>query len=174
MQKSYWWEGYERLTYEIQVRNVGSQSLENVWITDTYPVSTTFNGDWWNNGPWVTYTHDLANHQIVFWVERLNPGDTANIGFRLDLDGNVIGQQGLAFTNRLDAPIAEDVFPSDNHYEVTATTGPDVYIEKQLSEGVPEAGEMLTYTVAFGNSNPGPWTATRATAVISPRPCQKG
>jgi len=155
--QNYNWEWEGRLWYEIRVANRGNTWLDDFWITDTYPVSTTLT-DWWvNHGPWITATEDVGNRQIAFWVDGLNPGETASIGFHLDLDGDIIGQEGLLFPNQVDAPLEGDVYPADNHDQVTARTGPDVYIEKQLSGGVPEPGELVTYTVSFGNANLWPW-----------------
>jgi hypothetical protein len=57
----------------------------------------------------------------------------------------------------VDAPVADDVFPEDNYDQVTAYTGPDIYIEKWLSDGLLEPGQVVTFTVEFGNHNRWPW-----------------
>jgi uncharacterized repeat protein (TIGR01451 family) len=149
------WEG--QLQYELRIHNLGTQRLENVWITDTYPLSTTLNNWWQNHGPWITATHDADNRQLIFWVESLNPGDTASVGFDFNLNPDVLFVQGLAFTNMLEAPWPGDVNLSDNFDTVTAYTGPDVFTHKWLSEGEPRAGEIITFTVEFGNANRWPW-----------------
>jgi uncharacterized repeat protein (TIGR01451 family) len=150
-QNSGWW-GIDRLSYEIRVKNLGTERLQPVWITETYPVSTTFNGDLnVNHGPQVTITHDAPNRQIELWLEALDPGETASIDFRADLDGDVIGTQGLAFTNTLAAPVSGDVNPDDNYDQVVDYAGPDVYIEKWLSGGQVGPGETVTFTVKYGN-----------------------
>ncbi|MFC1997043.1 hypothetical protein ACFLXI_05480 [Chloroflexota bacterium] len=156
--KDYWWNWYEQLAYEIKIENIGSERLDDFLVTDTYPKSTTFNGDWWvNHGPWITMTQDGPNNQVVFWLDELGPGETANVGFAVDLDGDKIGEQGLSFINSLEAPIPDDVDLTDNYAEVTATTGPDIYIEKWVSDGEPRAGEIITFTVEFGNHSKSPW-----------------
>ena len=155
--QNYNWEWEGRLWYEIRIANRGNTPLDNVWLTDTYPEGTTL-ADWWvNHGPWITATQDIDNRQIAFWVDWLNPGETASIGFHLDVDGDLVGQQGLLFLNQVDAPLEGDVYPADNHDEVTAMTGPDVYIEKWLAQGEPKPGEQVTFRVRFGNANQSPW-----------------
>jgi len=155
--QNYYWEWEGRLWYEIRVANRGNTLLDNFWITDTFPALTTL-ADWWvNHGRQITATQNTDDRQIVFWLDELKPGETASIGFHLDLDGEIIGQEGLTFPNVVDAPVEGDVFPADNHDEVTARTGPDVYIEKWIKEGTPEPGEQLTLGVRFGNSNYWPW-----------------
>jgi uncharacterized repeat protein (TIGR01451 family) len=155
--KNYWWNGEGQLQYQLDIQNIGSQALDNVWVTDTYPLSTTWNGNWWSWGPWVTMTSNITDNQLVFWVDYLNPGDNAGAGFQVDLDGDIIGEKGLMFTNLAEAPVEGDVNPADNTAEVTAYTGADVYIEKWLSGGVPLPGEILTFTIEFGNLNQPPW-----------------
>jgi uncharacterized repeat protein (TIGR01451 family) len=158
VQKYFWWEDHDRLSYELLIQNIGTQNLDNVWFTDTYPISTTFNGDWWvNYGPYLQMTHDEANHQLIFWIESLDRGWNADISFRVDLDPEVVNVQGLAFTNTLDAPYPEDVFPDDNYKEVVAYTGPDVYVNKSLSGGELQPGEIVTFSVQVGNQNVWPW-----------------
>lgn len=153
----YWtWEG--QLEYELRIFNLGTEYLDNIWITDTYPVDTLFNSNWWQGtGPMITVTHDSQNRQILLWVDHLNPGEAANFAFQVDLDPEVIGEQGLAFTNTVEAPIANDTNPLDNTDTVVAYTGPDVFVNKWLSGGELHPGELVTFTVEFGNQNMWPW-----------------
>ena len=155
--KDYQWNWEGQLQYWIHFENIGTERLENVWITDTYPVSTTVSNWWPDYHRWITATEYAAQGQIVFWVEEIYPGDTGRINLEVDLDGDIIGDQGLAFTNLVEAPIPGDVYPDDNYDEVTAYTGPDVYVEKWLSGGEPRPGEIVTFTVEFGNANSWPW-----------------
>ena len=149
------WDG--QLEFELRIRNLGSQTLDNFWITDTYPISMVLS-DWWqNHGPWITYTHDAQNRQIGMWVDGLNPNETASVSYRLDLDPEIIGVEGLAFTNTLQAPIAGDTNLADNADTVIAYSGPDIFIENKVSAGELRAGEIVTFTVEFGNQNMWPW-----------------
>jgi uncharacterized repeat protein (TIGR01451 family) len=99
-------------------------------------------------------TSNITDNRLIFWVDYMNPGDNAGAGFQVDLDGDIIGEKGLSFTNLAEGPIEGDVNPADNTVEVTAYTGADVFIKKTLSGGVPLPGEMLTFTIEFGNLNP--------------------
>jgi uncharacterized repeat protein (TIGR01451 family) len=156
--KNNWWNWEGSINYEVRIENIGSEWLDNIWITDTYPISTTFNDDWWvNHGPWITATHDGPNRQLIFWVDELHPGEDANVGFNVDLYGEIIDVGGLAFTNTVEAPIPEDVYPENNYDEITAYTGPDIYIEKWVSDGELRPGEIVTFTVEFGNMAQWPW-----------------
>ncbi len=169
--KESWWDGNERLGYQLRLENIGNERLENIWVTDTYPLSTTFTGDWWvNHGPWITITHESSLRQLVFWAEVLEPGDTAQIGFRVDVDSP--GVQGLAYTNMVEAPITGDVNMADNSDQVTSMTGPDIYVKKWLSGGEVEAGALVTFTVEFGNKNLQPWETTSMSYLTDTLPAE--
>lgn len=152
--QNHWWNGTGQIRYEMRIKNRGTERLEPVWITDTYPISTTWDENWWyGHGPQITTSHDAPNHQIIFWLEYLDPGETASINFQVDLDGAIHGTQGLLFTNTLEALVSGDVYPADNYDQVVAYAGPDVYTEKWLRSGEPRPGEVVTFTVKFGNQN---------------------
>jgi uncharacterized repeat protein (TIGR01451 family) len=150
------WEG--QLEYELRIMNMGTQRLDDVVITDTYPLSTTFDGNWWqNHGPEITLTHSAENRQIVFQMNPLHPGETASVGYQFNLLPEVCYIEGLAYTNELAAALPGDVYPVDNQDTVTAYSGPDVFVRKWLSGGEPRPGEVVTFTVEFGNANRWPW-----------------
>jgi len=165
------WEGEDRIQYEIRVKNLGTQRLEGIWITDTYAESTAWNGDWGvNHGPWFTVTHHAASRQLVFWAEGLDPGDTASLNLRVDLDEAVVGEQGLVFANTLEAAIPGDVYPADNTDEAIAYSGIDLYAEKWISGGEPRPGERMTMTLRFGNGSSWPrGTSGGARALLTER-----
>jgi uncharacterized repeat protein (TIGR01451 family) len=154
--KEAWWDWDGEIDYQIRIENVGTTRMEDIWITDTYPISTTFEDNWWQEGgSWITATHDAGNRQIIFWLDELGDGDTTRIRFRVDVDESIRGVQGLIFTNTVAAPWPGDVYPADNTDVELAYTGPDVYVEKWLSGGEPGKGEIVTFTVEFGNRNRG-------------------
>lgn len=157
--KYYRWEDEQRIFYGIYVKNVGTTNMSSICVTDTYPISTTSDGNLWvGHGPRYTETHDAENRQFVVETDNLGPGGTAHFGFWVDLDEAIQGVQGLRFTNTVEAPWPEDVDTADNVDTEVAYTGPDVYVEKWLSGGVPKPGEIVTFTVAFGNRNQNPWS----------------
>jgi uncharacterized repeat protein (TIGR01451 family) len=156
--KNYQWNWEGQLNYNISFLNLGTTIFEDLGITDTMPISTEFNESWWH-GFWrgVDFTDDSANGRLIWRLEELQPGWSSNIYFDLDLDGDIIGQSGLVFTNTVESPVAGDVDTTDNEAEVVAYTGPDIYVEKWLSGGELRPGELITYTIRFGNKNLWPW-----------------
>lgn len=166
--KTYQWNGPGQLQYNVQVRNVGTTVLEYPVVTDTLPAGTTFNGNWWVgfHEP-VTLTHESPT-ELAWTIRRMEPGSGFGLGFQADLDGGLVGVPGLAFTNTVAAPVAGDVAPGDNEDTVVATTGPDLYVDKALAGGQPVPGEVLTYTVEFGNV--GSWGTAAGTHLTETLP----
>lgn len=155
LRKNYRWNGSNQLEYDLQIENIGTVPLSNVWMTDTYPLSTTWNGEWWVNSKmtWITVTHQADERQLIFWIQDLWPGSVNDVGYRIDLNGDVSGVGGLQYTNYAQAPWPEDVFPDDNYAQTTATGGVDVYIGMKVTGGELRAGELVTFTVFLGNGS---------------------
>ncbi|OGO29456.1 MAG: hypothetical protein A2136_04235 [Chloroflexi bacterium RBG_16_54_11] len=155
-----WWEGedhHQQIWYELRILNVGTQFLDDPVVVDTYPVSTTIAGCWWNHGPFTGCEVDEANHQVTYYLDGLNEGETASAMFVAELPPELVGVQGQAYFNQVDISDFGDVAPEDNHDEVTAYTGPDTFVRKWLKEGEVQSGRTVTYTVEFGNQNKWPW-----------------
>lgn len=168
--QNYSWWSESTLSYEIRVYNLGTETLKNFWITDTYPVSTTFAGDWKiNHGGMYTLTVDADKHQLIFWGRQIDPGGTANLGFRVNLDSSAVKKKGLTFTNHVLAPILGDVTPADNFDQVTAFTGPDLWVKKSLLGGDLTPGGVITYSLKFGNDQRGNawWWNLQGNAILT-------
>jgi uncharacterized repeat protein (TIGR01451 family) len=148
------WEG--RIQYEIRFNNVGTTDLENVVITDNLPAGTSFSGNWWHNY-WEDIQFSQTGNELSWILSRLEPGAGSAIFFDASLDSELIGEQGLAFTNTVEAPLTGDVYPGDNVHQVVAYTGPDLYAEKWHSGGELLPGERITLTVSCGNQSRWPW-----------------
>jgi hypothetical protein len=88
----------------------------------------------------------------------------SEIYFEVDLDGGLVGEQGLSFTNTVEAPVPGDTFPADNTYELVLYTGPDLYTEKWHSEGELLPGERVTLNVSYGNKSMWPWEMSDGTS----------
>ncbi|NOZ51232.1 MAG: DUF11 domain-containing protein, partial [Chloroflexi bacterium] len=164
--KRVWWNDEDRqLEYNIQLENIGTATLQQVTITDTYPISTTFTGDWWH---WfwqgIEFSQDDAERQLVWTFERLEPDWSTGVAFRLELDDAVVGVQGLAFTNTVAVPVSGDVYPDDNMATAVAYSGPDLFAEKWVSEGEIMPGKRITFTVRYGNANQWPWGMSDSTS----------
>jgi uncharacterized repeat protein (TIGR01451 family) len=154
--KRAWWNWEGQLQYEIRFWNLGTTHLEDVVITDTLPDGTTFSGNWWHDF-WEEVQFSQNGNQLSWTLSRLEPGWSSEIYFEADLDGGIIGEQGLAFTNTVEAPITGDVYPADNVHKIVTYTGPDLYAEKWLSGGELMPGQRITLTVRCGNLSHGPW-----------------
>jgi len=139
------------LQHELRIMNPGTQRLENVWITDTLPAQANMESWWRNHGP-DGMKGIPSEGNIAFYIPQLQPGETASIGYRIRFEPGSV-KQGMAFTDWMEAPIEGDVNPTDNYDSVTAYSGPDVFIRKYLSGGIPEPGAIITFTVEFGNQN---------------------
>ena len=166
IEKEVWWQnGDQQLEYRIDIENVGTTTLDQVTVTDIYPDSTMFNGDWWHEF-WegVDFEQDDANRQLMWTFERLEPNWSTNIGFRVDVDGDVVGVQGLTFTNTVEVPVADDVYHGDNTATAVIYSGPDFFAEKWVSDGEILPGERITFTVRFGNATQWPWEMSDETS----------
>ena len=150
------WEG--QLYYELRILNIGTLYLEDPIVTDTYPISTTVESCWWGHGPITSCEVDEENHQVIYYLDYLNSGETASAMLSVNLAPEDIGVPGLTFTNQADISDFGDITPQDNHDEVSFVTGPDVFVHKWLKAGDVLAGEIITYTVEFGNYARGPWS----------------
>jgi uncharacterized repeat protein (TIGR01451 family) len=146
-----WGQDDYLLNHELRIINLGTQRLENVWITDTLPAQASLESWWRNHGP-DGMNASPGDGNIVFYIPQLQPGETASISYRIRFEPGSV-KQGMAFTDWLEAPIEGDINPADNYDSVTAYSGPDVFIRKYLSGGIPEPGAIITFTVEFGNQN---------------------
>ena len=160
-----WSDEDRQLEYQINVENIGTVTLHQVTVTDTYPISTTFSGEWWH---WfwegLEFSQDDAKRQLVWTFERLEPDWSTGVAFRLELEDAIVGVQGLAFTNTVEAPIVGDVYPGDNMDTAIAYSGPDLFAEKWVSEGELLPGERITFTMRYGNANQEPWGMSDGTS----------
>jgi uncharacterized repeat protein (TIGR01451 family) len=156
--KEYQWNWEGQLQYNVNFLNVGTTTLYDVALTDTLPPGTSFNGNWWS-WFWEGIAFAPAGDQLVWTIGRLEPGWSSCLSFQVDLDQALVGQQGLAFANLLEAPIDGDVYAPDNTSQVTAYTGPDIYVTKRLKGGELRVGELVTFTIEFGNKNAWPWAS---------------
>jgi uncharacterized repeat protein (TIGR01451 family) len=162
VEKDYRWNWKDQLHYEIDFYNLGTTWFEDLSITDTLPISTEFSGDWWHDF-WRNVQFTNNNGQLVWTLEELEPGWSSRISFNADLDGNIIDVGGLCFTNTVKSPVSGDVYPDDNEDRVVAYSGPDIYIEKRYDGGELSTGDLVTFTIEFGNQNKWPWNSGNST-----------
>jgi len=163
------WDGGTeyRIQYEIRFENLGTETLYDVDIVDTPPAGTHFDGNW-RHDFWRGITFEQVGNQLIWTLEELQPGDRSRIRFEVRLDS--APAQGKQFVNLLEAPIDGDVYPDDNYADVTAGTGPDIYVKKWISGGQPTPGGTVTFTVEFGNQNQWPWDSTGDSRIVDTLP----
>ncbi len=151
--KDYRWNWEGQIQYDIYFQNVGTEPLSGVEIVDTLPAFTSFSGEW-DKDFWQDIDYDPLGPDPRWIIPVLEPGWSSRLWFNANLDSP---EQGMIYTNLAEAEVVGDVWPDDNISEVTAYTGPDIYIEKWLSGGEVRPGEIVTFTVEFGNRNKWPW-----------------
>ncbi|MBN1921679.1 MAG: DUF11 domain-containing protein [Anaerolineae bacterium] len=121
--KEHWWNGDGQIGYRVNFWNLGDESVTNVWITDTLPSGTTWDG-WWNmNWDWSRLvTQSLSSNMLAWQFDALNPGDSGNLEFNANLDEP--GVPGRWFTNTVDiTTLPTDADPADNTYQDVAFSG---------------------------------------------------
>ena len=143
------WNNPNRVRYDVQIANIGSQTIQNVHLTDTLPVSMSIS--WWGLDFWEQWSGNQSGNQITLTLTRLEPDWTT----WLHVDADVPSvPNGTFFTStaRIDTPPG-DVYPQDNTSTRVIGTGPDLTIAKWQSGGAVKAGQLLTYTLHFKNDS---------------------
>lgn len=77
---------------------------------------------------------------------------------------------GLVFTNTAEIMLVEgDTNPDDNSSSAVLGTGPDLYVDKTLVSGTVLPGEIVTFSLRFGNAQPGHtgWWSTQGNVWIT-------
>ncbi|MGD9100458.1 MAG: hypothetical protein PVF45_08255, partial [Anaerolineae bacterium] len=129
VQKSSNWRGDGEIGYNIFFANYGDQAVSNVYLTDTFPLSTTsYPWEHWPNvnyGWQVTVTSNYTEGQWLFLIEQVNPGDSGWIDFNVTLDEPGVLLRWYTNTVEIETPV-NDVNPIDNSYTDVAFSGGQV------------------------------------------------
>lgn len=154
------WHGYgegHNAWYQLQVENVGDQTVENVVIRDDYPAEMELDGgvnvSFWQSWTWENYP---ASDYFTVTLEKLEPTWNVGINFNVVIPGDEPVPGGQVFTNT--ATITEDPAdsnPVDNIAIYLLGSGPDMFVEKTLQQGEFLPGEEVTFLLRFGNAQPG-------------------
>ncbi len=151
--KEAYWNGTGQIDYTIHMENVGDVTLNNVVVTDTYPLHTSF-ANWWMQW-WpgnASVSDDVSGQRAVFTISQIDAGGTTGIRLQLNVDGPYVDQPGLLFTNTLTATSLQgDVNPSDNAYRGVVFSGADLYAVNHVASGKPGPGKVITYLLEYGN-----------------------
>ncbi len=152
--KGHEWQGDGRLSYWVEVRNIGDEGVSNALVTDTYPLSTTFSGEWWLEWWWpfeLQLTHNYTDSQLLWKLEQLDAGWGWRVRFNMDLDDPGMPLRWYTNTVQVTEP-AHDPSPEDN-----------VYVDVAFSGGEVRRVEMWVGTEntdMWGEGIPGPVTIT--------------
>jgi uncharacterized repeat protein (TIGR01451 family) len=130
------------LTYTIVVSNTGNANATGVVVTDTVPISTTFDsasGGGMSDGSVVTWT-----------VSALGAGNKSTLVFTVEVDSPLTN--GLVITNATyGVTCAQGVSASGDPVETTVESAPVLAIDKSAADTV-QAGGLLTYTIVVSNT----------------------
>ena len=151
-----WGSNTRQAEYNITVENIGDEHVDWVTITDAYPSEMRMEGDvnlhywrWWD---WHDYT---ASSYFTVTLESLYPGERVDLNFYVITDTEPL-PFGLVFTNTAEVTLVpNDTNPADNVDNHILTTGPDLYVEKTLAAGDLLPGELITFSLTFGNDHQG-------------------
>lgn len=154
--------------YQFRVENVGDAPIAQAVITDTYPMLMEMEGgvntDW---GRVADYTENLAQHWFQVTLNDVHPGYRLDFNFNTTMAEPV--EPGLALTNTVSAaPVAGDTNPADDGATFPLITGPMLWVKKGIT-GQPRPGELITFTLAFGNDQVGhaQWWTLQGHAILT-------
>jgi uncharacterized repeat protein (TIGR01451 family) len=154
------WHGHgegHNAWYQLQVENIGDQTIEDVVITDFYPTEMDLDGgvnvgfwQWWE---WEDFPNE---NYFTVTLEKLEPGWNVGVNFNVVIPGAESVPSGLVFTNTAEVTLdPADTNPSDNSAEYLLGSGPDMFVKKMLLDGEFYPGQEVTYLLEFGNAQPG-------------------
>jgi uncharacterized repeat protein (TIGR01451 family) len=149
-------EDTRRAQYYLTVENIGDVAVNSVVVTDTYPTGMHLDGEPWSNyWRWWDWSDHPGEHYLTVTLESLYPGDSTWIAFNAVTDTAPL-PFGLVFTNTAEVMRHPDE-PTwdDNRDSAILTTGPDLYVDKSLVAGDLLPGELITFSLVFGNKHQG-------------------
>lgn len=150
------WNNWHNLRYTIDFYNTGSQTIQDVWVTDTLPISTTWEG-WWNMGfDWGRLVSNTQTSRLLRWqFSELFPGDHGSFDYGVSLDTSSVWPQSYTNTVQITLPPG-DIHPADNRLEVAAVKGEiqqvELYVDTEMANawGRSQPGSTVTITTPHG------------------------
>jgi len=137
--KSHEWRApeYDQLAYTIRFANIGSQDVQGVLITDTFPLGTQWDGWWQTEFPDVSLVV-TSTVTAVWYLPILSAGEVGWLHFNADLDQPGVPLQ--LYTNTVEIMTPQgDVNPADNSYTDMAFSGTSI-TEVHLYAGTDRSG----------------------------------
>jgi uncharacterized repeat protein (TIGR01451 family) len=128
LEKSHSWNGDWQLNYWVNFANFGDQMVSEVWITDTLPAGTHWDG-WWNMGfDWNRLVNGeliVDGDKLIWHFTELYAGDWGWLQFNANLDEPGAPVRWYTNTLEISVPVGESV-PEDNTCEDVAFSGGEV------------------------------------------------
>jgi uncharacterized repeat protein (TIGR01451 family) len=151
-----WGEETRQAWYHLSIENTGDEWIGPVSISDTYPGGMLLDGgpdaEWERLEGW---GDDPGSNVLTATFAYLEPGETTWFDFAAIIPGEGRAPSGLIFTNTAEVrPVAAETNPDDNLDEVVLTTGPDLFVEKELAGGQLRPGGLVTFSLRYGNDRP--------------------
>jgi len=152
-----WGPDTRRASYELIIENIGDVRVDDVMVADDYPEGMVMDGgidtEWWRLEDWGDDSDAGVFTATYQWLE---PGGTTWLNFGAIVSGVNELPFGLIFTNTVEVPeVQDETNIDDNVDQVVLSTGPDLYIEKELVAGDLLPGELITFMLTFGNDRHG-------------------
>ncbi|MBN1177775.1 MAG: DUF11 domain-containing protein [Anaerolineae bacterium] len=152
-----WGDQTRQVEYSINIENVGDQMVSDVFFSDTYPEGFYMNGSvWLGGGDWWRWGDDPDSGVFTITMDALRGGE--NVGFNISFITDTWPLPfGMVLTNTAKV-LPTDAFPENNIATVVLGTGPNLWVEKEWIAGEVQAGELVTFSLTFGNdANTGYW-----------------
>jgi len=150
-------QGDDRIGYTVRVLNIGDEIVDNIVVTDTYPLDTYFTGDQDVDGEYPFIIDgpydDPGNRTLTWTLEYLEPGWSWQAWFDIGLDDP--GAALRTYTNTVEVTTPDgDPSPEDN-----------IYTDVQFSGGEMQNVDLVvgeTRIWACARPGGGPMTVTTA------------
>jgi len=148
--------------YQVAIENVGDQKAGPVVFTDTYDSKMYMNwinvqyDDRGGERSW-SWGEDPGGHYFTVTLEALealDPGETAWVNFNTMTDTWPVPAALFANTAEVQCLPGEVDWPGcgNNTDQRILATGPDLFVEKELIGGELLPGELVTFSLVFGNA----------------------
>lgn len=154
------WHGHgegHNAWYQLQVENIGDETVYDVVVTDYYPEEVVLDGgigvNYWEEWSWQD-DQDMGIFTIN--LNRLEPGWNVGINFNVVIPGDDPIPNGFGLSNTATvSPTENDSHIEDNttSFDLTYTGGPkpNLHIDKWLTSGEPGVGGNAVFHVQYLN-----------------------
>ncbi|WP_154223712.1 isopeptide-forming domain-containing fimbrial protein [Marinicella rhabdoformis] len=143
------------VVFTLSYENVGNQTATGVEITETVPLSTTFESGSSSVG-WLCVPDGSAGNTCTLAIADLDPNDTGSVNFAVQIDNPIpSGLTQIVNTGSIadDGTNGPDPTPGDNSDNDTTPVGgaPDMAISKSDGVSIVSPGDTLTYVLNYQN-----------------------